>query len=63
MTELPTTGWYIVKHENGQCDILSTSETDPQVLGDGQVWGPFESQSSAIARRVGLIRAGKCKPA
>ncbi|MCY7273232.1 MAG: DDE transposase family protein, partial [Phormidesmis sp. CAN_BIN44] len=25
-------------------------------------WGPFESQGVAIARRVGLIRAGKCKP-
>ncbi len=26
-------------------------------------WGPFDSESDAIARRVGLIRAGKCSPA
>ncbi len=25
-------------------------------------WGPFNTQSQAIAKRVGLIRAGKCKP-
>ncbi|PZO50410.1 MAG: DDE transposase family protein [Phormidesmis priestleyi] len=25
-------------------------------------WGPFKTQSQAIAKRVGLIRAGKCKP-
>jgi hypothetical protein len=25
-------------------------------------WGPFDSQQEAIARRVGLIRAGKCQP-
>ena len=25
-------------------------------------WGPFESKAVAISRRVGLIRAGKCKP-
>ncbi|MGD1903678.1 MAG: DDE transposase family protein [Geitlerinemataceae cyanobacterium] len=25
-------------------------------------WGPFASPPEAIARRVGLIRAGKCQP-
>ncbi len=25
-------------------------------------WGPFSTKSQAIAKRVGLIRAGKCKP-
>ncbi|MBI4781483.1 MAG: hypothetical protein HY785_09155 [Oscillatoriophycideae cyanobacterium NC_groundwater_1537_Pr4_S-0.65um_50_18] len=25
-------------------------------------WGPFASQGEAIARRVGLIRSGKCQP-
>ena len=25
-------------------------------------WGPFQSQDEAAARRVGLIRAGKCMP-
>ncbi|MGB3493376.1 MAG: hypothetical protein WBA57_11645 [Elainellaceae cyanobacterium] len=27
-----------------------------------QMWGPFDSQGEAIARRVGLIRSGRCKP-
>ncbi|MEB3356444.1 MAG: hypothetical protein VKK04_06935 [Synechococcales bacterium] len=29
---------------------------------EGQRWGPFASQGEAIARRVGLIRSGKCRP-
>ncbi|GAB4149523.1 MAG: hypothetical protein Fur0046_28150 [Cyanobacteria bacterium J069] len=71
-----TTGWYIVKQPEGHCDIfpasaLSSSQPDqspstenPQAakVAEAQQWGPFESQSEAIARRVGLIRAGKCLP-
>ncbi len=53
--------WYIVKQKNGQCEIIPS----PQVEGgeDLECWGPFASQQEAIARRIGLIRAGKCKPA
>jgi hypothetical protein len=56
--------WYIVKQENGQCKILSAA---PESLPDNPAqappaWGPYASQSEAIARRVGLIRAGKCQP-
>ena len=36
------------------------SETETETL---QQWGPFETQNQAIAKRVGLIRAGKCQPA
>ncbi len=25
-------------------------------------WGPFKTQNQAIAKRIGLIRAGKCQP-
>ncbi|MDY7004776.1 MAG: DDE transposase family protein [Cyanobacteriota bacterium] len=32
---------------------------DPEVV---ETWGPFNSVEEAIARRVGLIRAGKCQP-
>jgi len=66
--------WYIVRQENGQCTIFAASQmpnqpdqtteeqtTEPQATE--QTWGPFASQSEAIARRVGLIRAGKCQPA
>ncbi|MEW6496277.1 MAG: DDE transposase family protein [Cyanobacteriota bacterium] len=56
--------WYIVKRTEGPCEILPSNQVedkeDPTVV---ERWGPFESQQDAIARRVGLIRAGKCQPA
>ena len=55
--------WYIVKRPDGPCEILSSiqieEEDDPSIV---ERWGPFDSQQDAIARRVGLIRAGKCQP-
>ncbi|MEH1827549.1 MAG: DDE transposase family protein [Nostoc sp.] len=54
--------WYIVKRSGGNCEIISSDQ-----VGDGNLeiieqWGPFSSPEEAIARRVGLIRAGKCQP-
>ncbi|MEH2295155.1 DDE transposase family protein [Nostoc sp.] len=54
--------WYIVKRSAGNCKIVPSDQ-----VGDGNLeiieqWGPFSSQEEAIARRVGLIRAGKCQP-
>jgi hypothetical protein len=64
-----TTAWYIVKIANNTCQIItdeailqrrgSAENTDAEFI---ERWGPFESQSEAIAKRVGLIRAGKCQP-
>lgn len=55
--------WYIVKRNEGNCEIVSYDQAPeksaPDVL---EFWGPFDSQQEAIARRVGLIRAGKCQP-
>lgn len=53
--------WYILKEKDtGSCTIVSVSgESEPE---EGKKWGPFASKEDAIARRVGLIRAGKCKP-
>ncbi|WP_013322400.1 hypothetical protein [Gloeothece verrucosa] len=52
--------WYIVKTPSGYCQIINLeNEETPEAE---QYWGPFVSQSEAIARRVGLIRAGKCQP-
>jgi hypothetical protein len=52
--------WYIVKQKDGTCQIV---ETQPQAIPAGQeYWGPLISEGEAIARRVGLIRAGKCQP-
>ncbi|NJR39597.1 MAG: DDE transposase family protein [Leptolyngbyaceae cyanobacterium CSU_1_4] len=63
--------WYIVKQPTGHCEIaqreivpIDSPQDLPQTVppSDAQTWGPFESQGEAIARRVGLIRAGKCQP-
>jgi len=58
--------WYIVKQADGHCDIVpSQPPTDAPPADTDQPqsqWGPFDSQADAIARRVGLIRAGKCQP-
>ncbi len=61
MTEPPK--YYIVKGKKGTCEILPDDRLerlDPEEVGEK--WGPFESREEAIARRVGLIRAGKCQP-
>jgi hypothetical protein len=61
MTE--PTKYYIVKSQNGTCEILPGSSLEgPDNPELGEKWGPFESREGAIARRVGLIRAGKCQP-
>ena len=54
----PEAPWYIHKLPDEHCEI-SPELTKPGTL---QTWGPYPSQDEAIARRVGLIRAGKCKP-
>ncbi|HEY9647302.1 MAG TPA: hypothetical protein V6C88_13075 [Chroococcidiopsis sp.] len=61
------TAWYIVKTSDGHCEILSHPPTvnGKSANGEPEVserWGPFSSEEEAIARRVGLIRAGKCLP-
>ncbi|HEY9625545.1 MAG TPA: DDE transposase family protein [Crinalium sp.] len=61
-------GWYIVKQEDGHCEILSAVQIQLKSNKSGmdssemEKWGPFVSEAEAIARRVGLIRSGKCQP-
>jgi hypothetical protein len=61
--------WYIVKQSDGHCkivtaiDIKDTRNENGETSTEPERWGPFASQEEAIARRVGLIRAGKCQPA
>ncbi len=49
--------WYILKQSSGTCTIALQPNQDAV-----ETWGPFASQDEAIARRIGLIRAGKCQP-
>ncbi|MBL1175084.1 hypothetical protein [Pantanalinema sp. GBBB05] len=61
MSEL--TAWYIVKQPNGQCAIQPHSQLgEASTTQAEERWGPYASEQEAIARRVGLIRAGKCQP-
>lgn len=41
---------------------LGETDTSSAPTAMGEKWGPFPSLNEAIARRVGLIRAGKCQP-
>lgn len=64
MSEVET--WYIVKQPEGHCAIVQRAAGDEknpdENLPSPEQWGPYSSQAEAIARRVGLIRAGKCQP-
>jgi hypothetical protein len=57
-----TQSWYIVKRSVGNCEIVTNDKVDDDNLEIIEQWGPFSLQGEAIARRVGLIRAGKCQP-
>lgn len=58
--------WYIVKQPDGRCVILPESQlvedTERSASTPDERWGPYDSQAEAIARRIGLIRAGRCQP-
>jgi hypothetical protein len=67
--ENSTENWYIVKQTTKQCEILSEKaladlETQNKTQNEQSLekWGPFKAKNQAIAKRVGLIRAGKCQP-
>lgn len=53
--------WFICKHDNGICEIVK-SKSNEDIPNAVETWGAFASQGEAIAKRVGLIRAGKCQP-
>ena len=57
-----TPTWYIVKIANSTCEIVTQAALATADAESIDRWGPFSSQSEAIAKRVGLIRAGKCQP-
>lgn len=55
-----SSAWYIVKQQDATCKIIEVDPSTPPTIEPH--WGPFENQQQAIAKRVGLIRAGKCQP-
>lgn len=70
MAESEQKTWYILKHTDGQCQISQIEAGQGSAPGEEEEdkapieqWGPFATEDEALARRVGLIRAGKCLPA
>ncbi|MCX5935637.1 MAG: DDE transposase family protein [Pseudanabaena sp. LacPavin_0818_WC45_MAG_42_6] len=53
--------WFICKRDKGFCEIVKSDHKE-EILNSVETWGAFASQGEAIAKRVGLIRAGKCTP-
>jgi hypothetical protein len=51
--------WYIVKQPDETCQIVDDSAVAEAAA---EKWGPYGSREEAIAKRIGLIRAGKCTP-
>ena len=54
--------WYIVKQPSERCEIVLGEALESVAAQRLETWGPFETKNQAIAKRVGLIRAGKCQP-
>ncbi|BBC25207.1 DDE transposase family protein [Pseudanabaena sp. ABRG5-3] len=54
--------WFIGKRaDTGICEIVKGNSQE-DLTDFVETWGAFNSQGEAIAKRVGLIRAGKCQP-
>ena len=53
--------WYVVLQQDGTCAI-EQFDREQTKTPEQQQWGSYSSQQEAIAKRVGLIRAGKCQP-
>jgi hypothetical protein len=57
---MQSTDWFVVKVATGHCQVMPVPAAE--TIETVERWGPYASQGEAIARRVGLIRAGKCQP-
>ena len=52
-------GWYVVKELDGTCRVMPQA---PTKTPKQEQWGSYDSEQEAIAKKIGLIRAGKCRP-
>ena len=53
--------WYVRKQQDGTCNI-EQDEKEIENNPESEQWGAYASEQEAIAKRIGLIRAGKCQP-
>ena len=55
--------WYIVQQADGTCAVVNYADQEPTPeTSSANHWGAFATEQEAIAKKIGLIRAGKCKP-
>ena len=53
--------WYILQQQDQTCRIAAFDSPQTKTPQRKQ-WGFFSSEEEAIAKKIGLIRAGTCKP-
>jgi hypothetical protein len=53
--------WYVVRQADGTCQVAKFDHKQIKTPEQKQ-WGAYDSESEAIAKKIGLIRAGQCKP-
>lgn len=53
--------WYVIKQEDGTCEVIQFACQQTKTPEQEQ-WGSYNSEQEAIAKKIGLIRAGKCQP-
>ncbi|MEL6496663.1 MAG: hypothetical protein AAFQ41_16315 [Cyanobacteria bacterium J06623_7] len=53
--------WYVIKQPDGACTIEQFASKQAKTP-EREQWGAYDRQVEAIAKRVGLIRAKKCRP-
>ena len=53
--------WYVVQQSNGTCQV-SGFATKQIKTPEQKQWGAYGSEQEAIAKKIGLIRAGQCQP-
>ncbi|MEI6327973.1 MAG: DDE transposase family protein [Pseudanabaena sp. ELA645] len=61
VNNLTSEQWFICKRDNNICELVKSNNKD-EITDAVEIWGAFASQGEAIAKRIGLIRSGKCQP-
>ncbi|MCC0176273.1 hypothetical protein I4641_04695 [Waterburya agarophytonicola K14] len=57
--------WYVVRQEDGTCEVVESDwerAKTPEKSDHKSQWGSFNNEQEAIAKKIGLIRGGKCQP-
>jgi hypothetical protein len=62
--------WYVVAEADGYCRVMTaqqlashgdSGDEQEEEMPTLECWGPFSSETEAIAKRANLIQSGTCK--